>query len=359
MRGISIYCPECRRVFSESNKKCRCGQSVRTMSPVTYVVTWHVDGKKRRKFVSESRKAAINFFRSVKKDIAEGKYIDRDPGEHLTLGELRDWYLKLPEVMSKRGYNRVKTASKNIVRILGTSRYVRCLTEGEIESYQCGRTSSTGCAAPATINLEVSTLKNMINRAIKHNKFRHNPISQVKSLPSANGRGDITQDDFDRLLEACDESFKGVLLLAGYTGMRQMEVLGLTWQEVRINEGEIRLPAHRTKSHKPRTVPFDFNEKLIDCILEQNKKAQSAYVFTNAGRPYDRNTGWRAFDKARRAIGRTDITFHDLRHLAINRLTKSGYRQSLVMDITGHSTSSMHIHYQSVSDQERHSIRLP
>lgn len=361
MKGISVYCSSCRSVFSEDRKRCKCGQSIKSMIPLTYVVIWHVNGAKRRKFINESRKAAVNFLRSIKKDIAEGKYIDTDPGEHLTLGELRDWYLKLPEVKAKRGYVRIKTASKNIVKNLGTSTYVKGLNEGRIESYQFGRrvSSSTGCAAPATINLEVSTLKNMINRAIKHNKFRHNPISQVKNLPSGNGRGDITQEDFEGLLKACDESFKGVLLLAGYTGMRQMEVLDLKWQEVDINGGEISLPASRTKSYKPRTVPFDINDKLIECILEQKRKAHSAYVFTNGRQPYDRNSGWRAFDRARRAIGRRDITFHDLRHLAINRLTKAGYRPALVMDVTGHSTTNMHMHYQKVSDKERHDIRLP
>ncbi|HSA86914.1 MAG TPA: tyrosine-type recombinase/integrase [Nitrospira sp.] len=62
----------------------------------------------------------------------------------------------------------------------------------------------------------------------------------------------------ERLLQACEEWLRPIVLTALHTGMRKGELLGLTWDCVDMTHGFIRLK--QTKNGKARALPL--NETL-------------------------------------------------------------------------------------------------
>jgi integrase len=100
-------------------------------------------------------------------------------------------------------------------------------------------------------------MKTMLNRAVRHGKLDINPISNVKKLPENNIRMRVlTQDEFEKLLDACAPHLRPVVLTAYYTGMRRDEILNLTWDEVDLKDGFIRLTEDMTKTKTARSIPL-------------------------------------------------------------------------------------------------------
>ena len=97
----------------------------------------------------------------------------------------------------------------------------------------------------------------MFNRAIRYDKLKENPVGRVKKLPENNVRMKILSlEEFERLYCQCPLHLKSVVLVAYFTGMRRSEILNLTWGDVDLNNGFVRLKAEVTKTK--RLVQFLF-----------------------------------------------------------------------------------------------------
>ena len=90
------------------------------------------------------------------------------------------------------------------------------LTLGRVESYQTERLSEPSPRhlgkniRPASVNKEMSALKTILNRAVRHGKLQHNPIEQAKKLQENNVRERIlTGEEFEALFEACPKHLAG------------------------------------------------------------------------------------------------------------------------------------------------------
>ncbi|MEM4721893.1 MAG: tyrosine-type recombinase/integrase, partial [Candidatus Methanomethylicaceae archaeon] len=59
-----------------------------------------------------------------------------------------------------------------------------------------------------------------------------------------------------RLPAVCSEKLRPVVKLAYHTGMLQGEILNLTWGQVDLREGFIRLALRDTKTAKGRLLPL-------------------------------------------------------------------------------------------------------
>ena len=67
----------------------------------------------------------------------------------------------------------------------------------------------------------------------------------------------ISHDDYLRLMDCADEHIKPVLTMAYYEPMRKDEIIRLTWKEIDIKAGFIRLEAPRTiGSIEGRSIPI-------------------------------------------------------------------------------------------------------
>ena len=157
----------------------------------------------------------------------------------------------------------------------------------------------------------------MLNRGVDYGKLETNPVGRIKQLEENNIRERVlSQDEFNRLHTNCRGEIKGLVLIAYYLPMRQEEIVNLMWEEIDFKHQFIRLGVLRTKNKTVRSIPM--HPKIIDYLQSLPRPLQGGFVFSK--RWYNR----KAYNKAVKAAGLGDFTFHDLRHCAINNLRLAG-----------------------------------
>jgi integrase len=165
-----------------------------------------------------------------------------------------------------------------------------------------------------------------------------NPVAKIKKPSAPRGRERRLRDgEEQKLLDACNRSVSlwlGPLVrLALATAMRQGELVGLTWAQVRLADRTILLTD--TKNGESRTVPLSTAAIQVLCSIST----------TNANKVFAIQTGRavsHAFAKACKHAGIVDLRFHDMRHEATSRLFESAdLRDVEIASITGHKTMEM------------------
>jgi integrase len=396
--GLLQECPKCRaRLGLEKWVKlregegiqrrkervdvCECGFKLNKAAGKVYWIEYYILGQRKRERIGPNKAAAEQRLREALKLRAEERYIDKDPAARLTLGELCAWYLKLPEVKAKDSYGRDLDFIRHLKRLLGENTKIKNLTPGRLESYQQQRLQEKSPrriqgksprakevkaspepgngekvlklekanTSPAEINRETACLKTILNRAVRHGKLQHNPLSNLKRLPENNVRMRIlTPDEFERLVQVCPDYLRPVVLMAYHMGLRRSEILELIWPEVDLKKGFIRLPPERTKIDQARVIPIHPMVKAILAGLPRGLYTDR--VFLQNGIPFDdfKKSFRSACDKA----GILDFTFHDFRHCALNNLRLAGNDYFKIMAISGHRTLSCFKRYNLVTEEE-------
>ncbi len=177
------------------------------------------------------------------------------------------------------------------------------------------------------------------------------------------GRDYLTAAQLRTLMTAAALHPIGPLVtLAAMTGLRQGELLGLSWDDVDVDAGSltvrralarawgggVELSAPKTpKSRRTIQLPA-----VARAALERQRDRQDTtriaadtawqdrdgLIFTDSiGRPLHRVTVHRAFHELLRAAGLPSIPFHGLRHSAATALLTAGVPLRVVSDLLGHS----------------------
>lgn len=165
-------------------------------------------------------------------------------------------------------------------------------------------------------------------------------------------------------------------MLALMLGMRQGEVLGLSWSDVDLDQGTARvrqalqyrsgeglqLVAPKTAKSK-RTVPL---AQSIVSALKLRREEQDAdrvaagefweewgLVFTTTvGTPFSPRNDYRTFITILGAAGLRRVRLHDLRHTAASLMLEQGVPARVIMQTLGHSQISITLNtYSHVSPE--------
>jgi integrase len=192
----------------------------------------------------------------------------------------------------------------------------------------------------ATVDRYVGALKRLFNWAIDMEKMESNPAARVKLHRQESNSGYyLSLEQEGKLLKAADEGkaahLKPIIILALATGMRKDEILGLEWSEVRLERLQISLPAFRTKGNRSRYA--DINKDAEFVLREREPlKMQSDdgkyYVFHREGKRYgDVRT---AITHAVKRAGLPEkVTFHDLRHTVISKMSEAGIPENTIVEM--------------------------
>ena len=347
--GILVECPNCKMRISLSRKVCKCGNKVQKADSKNYWIEYYLNGKRTRERIGRSKKAAENRFREIQTAKAEGRHINKNKNSLVNLGNLRDWYLDLPEVMQKRSFRHIQTSINIVVSHVGQKLSLSQLGPEDIEKFRKIRLRENTLwgrpAKPATVNRNVANFRAMLNRAVDYGKLEINPIGRIKQLEENNIRERVlSQDEFERLLSNCHGEIKGCVLIAYYLPMRQEEIVNLTWEEIDFTHGFIRLGANRTKTKTVRSIPM--HQKIIYYLQCLPRPLNGGFVFSK--RCYNR----KAYKKAVQAVGLGDFNFHDLRHCAINNLRLAGNDHFVIKQASGAKTDSAFKRYNLVTEEE-------
>ncbi|MBM4284353.1 MAG: site-specific integrase [Deltaproteobacteria bacterium] len=361
--GLLIECPECRKRNSVKAKMCTgkmadgspCGFSLAKFSGRVWWIEYYQDGQRLRERIGPNKAAAEQRLREVLSARTEGRHIKKSPDARTLFKDLAAWYLALPEVKAKRSYGRDKELIANLLSHFG-DKLLKDITPALVEAYRqkrlaepSGRTPST-LTAPATVNREVACLKTIFSKAVRNGKAERNPAQGVKLLKENNERDRVlSPEEYARLLAACPEHLRPIIKLAYHTAMRQGEILNLTWGQVDLKEGFIRLNPEHTKTNEGRLVPL--NGEMVEMFKAMPRGLPALRVFPYKGKAFG-STFQRAFETARKRAGIENFTFHDLRHTAINNWRLQGHDFFRIMAASGHKTMNIFRRYNTVSKDE-------
>ena len=173
-------------------------------------------------------------------------------------------------------------------------------------------------ATPRAADMGLQVLSRLLTFGMGEGKLATNATTGISRLYEANRAGLIwTQADFDALQpHASDEVFQAAQL-AALTGLRQADLLKLSWAHIKPNSIEIATG----KSGGRRSTIIPLYGELRAYLATLRKRALTVLVTTH-GEPWKSGFG-ASWGRAVRAAG-IDLHFHDLRGTAATRFYLGG-----------------------------------
>jgi len=215
---------------------------------------------------------------------------------------------------------------------------LRSLTLRHFDRY---KTERLGTVRPATVNIELRTLRAAFRMAARWNMLRRSPAAEL-SLARLDDteRAYFTRPEFQKLLDAIREPWlRNVVLFAGVTGMRQGEILSLTWGQVDLQARVARLASSatfRTKTGKRRAVPL--GETAVSVLRRLRPGDGKSLVFTLRGRPLLRRWVTTKLRRYVRELGMDRrLSFHSVRTSFASWLALDGVSIYQISKLLGHS----------------------
>lgn len=223
------------------------------------------------------------------------------------------------------------------------------ITPEIVERYLEGRDVS-----PATKDNDRRVLSRFFKWCMKRPRgwMAHNPARDVTVDQPSNGHPPaiLTVPECERLLRAAEKFEKGKLApyfaTCLFGGLRPFEVSRLTWAQVNMEDGEIRLEANQTKTGRARVVG-------INATLR-------AWLKRYEGRPFFPSNWRKDFDTVKEQAGFGTIYDLDnlerkhlkpwapdvMRHTAISHYFRSCGSYGLTAERHGNSENIIKAHYQ-------------
>jgi integrase len=301
-----------------------------------YWIDYYVSGRRKRERIGPDKKLAATVLQKRKVAIAEGKYLEKARAPRCTFNELATLYLPWAQV-NHRGYVATRSRVALLCQAFGDQQLSE-ITPLKVDEYISQRAMTH---KPATVNRDIAVLRHMFRKAMAWGKALSNPAAHVKPLRADNRRlRYLSQEEMTRLLDVADETLRPVLITALYTGLRRGELFSLTWQDVDLKHGVVRVV--QTKSGERREIPL--SDTLRDTLLTLPRRLASDYVFpgkTGRGLMDIR----KRFHRALKEAGIEGFVFHDLRHTFASHLVMAGVDLMTVKEFLGHADIKMTLRY--------------
>jgi len=318
-------------------------------------------GKIKRKALGNKRIITKTMARGMLKKIEQkvklGQY-DMLDAEIPTLKDFGREYIRyVRDVVKRRSWYRYEYSLYRLNELYG-DKLLSEIHPKDIDDFKEVRLKDV---KPATVNRELSTLRQIFNLAKRWKKYYgENPVSISGLLPEENVKERILAlEEERRLLSFSNPYLKPILITALQTGMRKSEILTLKWSNVDFDNGIITIDQTNTKSKKTRRVPI--NSTLKTLLIEQKLKCGgSDYLFLSpSGSPYKYHDSIKgAFQRTCNKAGITGFRFHDLRHTAATRMIEAGASIVAVSKILGHSDLKMTMRYSHPDNSLKEAVEL-
>ncbi len=210
--------------------------------------------------------------------------------------------------------------------------------------------------SPSTVVRYMAALSHAFTIAVKEwGWLDDSPMRKVAKPKEPRGRVRFLSDDERKaLLDACKgsatEYLYPVVILALSTGMRQSEIMSLTWDDVDLNRNCIIL--QKTKNDERRNVPLAGHAYEVIKQLSKVRAVHTKLLFPGINvkqrqRPFNLRKPWL---NAIEAAGLSDFRFHDLRHSAASYLAMNGATLAEIAEVLGHKTLQMVKRYAHLSE---------
>ena len=288
--AILAECPSCHKKQSVRNRVCVCGQDLvktKRAGKCRYWVDYTVDKKSRREAVGFSIEEARTAEGKRKTQKYENpRILQKVLEERWTFQQLTDWYLALDKVKAQAYYPTLKINLASFNAEFG-NKIVSQIKPADLGDYQAKRKAAG--KADSYVDHEITAARTVVNRAFDNDKVSMataQTFKRVKKLLKhrSNERDRVlTPEEFERLLNHAPRLTKDILVMGYHTGMRESEILGLTWDKVDMPGRVIRLEATDCKDREKRLVPI--GDELYKTLKSIPRMLHDPHIFLYKGQP--------------------------------------------------------------------------
>jgi integrase len=325
-----------------------------------------LENGQRKTYYGRTRQEVQQKLAQAQRDLAGGLPI---VGERLLVSQFMETWLETAKHRLKASaYRRYRTNLRvHILPALGRVSLAK-LTAQQVQHLYTQKLNA-GLSASTVLNIH-TVLHSALNDATRMGLVQRNVADIVqkprrrrtkqKTLSEAGVRTFLSAIRGDRL--------EALYILALSTGLREGELLGLSWSDVDLERGMLQVRQSLQESDGSKRYVLDepktshsrrrvaLSKRAIDA-LDRHRECQAieretcgqkwdgAYdlVFPNlVGRPiHPSHLRARQFPRVLERAGLPSIRFHDLRHTAATLLLKQGVNPKIVSGMLGHANISI------------------
>lgn len=310
-----------------------------------------------------SKNLAQKWARKTELEIEEGTYFDKVEAASHTVSDLVDRYLmeELQKLSESDWPSRKRQLNwwKDEIGRLTLNKVTPSLIVERRNKLKQETTYRHKPRSGSTVNRYLAAFSAALGIAASEWQWiTANPFSRVRREKENGGRVRfLSPEERTALLEACKESRNKnlylITVLALSTGMRQAEILSLTWEQVDQDRGVITL--YNTKNGEIRVFPL---VSLANTEFQKHGKVRNLknpYVFVGRHLTYAQFPRG-AWEAAIQRAKMTDFHFHDCRHSAASELAMNGASLHEIAAVLGHKTLAMVQRYAHLSEQHTMSV---
>ena len=211
--------------------------------------------------------------------------------------------------------------------------------------------------APATVNKDLRQIKSALSYAVDAGWIRTNPLWRWKGMQLVEPEKLIRvvePAEFLDLLEACpNPTFRVLLIVAYYQGLRRSELVNLRWKAVDLDSGLLRVlnlteVNELTKSRKNRALPLRQVAKeqlealysdVPKLVVDGEVRPKHPHCFTwEDGKQYRADWVTNEFARIVKRAGIAHCSLHDLRRSFSTLAQRAGIDVGTVKNLGGWST---------------------
>lgn len=243
--------------------------------------------------------------------------------------------------------------------------------------------------SPNTIKLQLTYLRMIFNYAVHPLNFiKSNPAKKLKIPKSDYNKKikTISIDEFNTIINKVNPhliKYKLALIISFHTGMRESEIIGLTWDRINFEEKTIQVDrkliiknkekVFETPKSKSSIRKIKIGKTLIDILItekkrqEQLKKEYSEFYYNQAdfvccndlGEPIAQPSLISYCIELKKRTG-IEFNFHLLRHTHATMLIEAGANPVEVSKRLGHSNTSitLNIYSHSTAKMEQDTVNI-
>jgi integrase len=296
-----------------------------------------------------NEKAAQEYHDDLKSQVWRGKHLKRD--------ERRTWAEALNRWLDEHEHKRTHLGDVSFgqwwttrfterkIKFLDeiTPDVVKAIRDKEIKR---PRQRNGKPIAPATVNRKIALLRAVINAAAREYQWLETaPL--FRCLPEKNERVRfITPTEVHRLLAALEEPYRSMAKLAVGTGLRQGNVLNLTWEQVDFQNRVLSFPDRVMKNNLPLVIPI--NQTAMEAIRPWVGKHEK-YVFVRSDGTNVRQVCSKMWKAVLKEAGISNFKWHDLRHTWASLMRQSGMGLDVIQELGGWQDSNIVKRYAHLS----------
>jgi len=227
--------------------------------------------------------------------------------------------------------------------------------------------------APATTTRVYRLLHSIFATAVEDELVLRNPcLVRGASTASSPERPTATIAEVDALVEAIDDQYRAMVILAAWCGLRLGELLALTRRRINLDQGTVEVVASsyerfrgNVETGPPKTAAGRRRVSIPPHVLPEIERHLQHHVGSGPDSPLFvgpkggvlyRGVFARSWRRARTTVGVEHLHFHDLRHTGNTLAATAGASTKELMVRMGHANPRAALIYQHATAERDKAI---